>query len=818
MKLRILILLMVFTLSFANAQDNSKIDPTYRATKEMVNDLVHTKLKVGFDFSKRHLNGEAWLTLQPHFYKTKEVTLDAKAMIIHKVSKDGKDLKFEYKDDKLNVNLGNLYTKGDKYTIYIKYTARPEEVKQQGSAAITDAKGLYFIDPDETDPDKPTQIWTQGETESSSCWFPTIDSPNQKSTQEIFITVPDKFVTLSNGVLKEKSNNNDGTRTDYWKMDQKHAPYLFFMGIGEFSIVKDKWNDMDVDYYVEKEYEPYAKEIFGLTPEMISFFSEYTGVTYPWAKYSQMVGRDYVSGAMENTTSVLHGEMAYQVSGQLVDENTWESVIAHELFHHWFGDLVTTESWSNITVNESFANYSEYLWLENKYGSDRADAHRHTEVQGYLTGENELKDLVRFHYNSREDVFDAVSYNKGGIILHMLRAYVGDDAFRKGLELYLNDNEYSAAEAHHFRLAMEEVTGKDLNWFFNQWYFGNGHPKLDITYDYSENAKIIAVNIKQTQNNVFEFPLAIDVYEGAKAKRYNVWIDKKSNSFSFKANSNPKLVNVGANRTLLVELNDSKTLENYIHQYANAPKYEDRREAIIKLAENQTNDTAFKTLTSALNDKYHGLRILAIEKIDISKSNAGNAIAILENLSKNDPKTLVQAAAIDKLGILENTAYKDLYNNAILNSKSFAVKGSSLNALYSIDKQAALTVAGSITDETTKEHMKSALIPIYIRNRSEEQLVFVADNLVEGMFLSGDEKTRNTYNEGFKWVAESDSEEAIRKMTDNFVTIGKRYKKYGADKAATNVLQTAIMLKQKTPGANNEELIKIIEGGLAELN
>ncbi len=817
MKSKILFLLITFTLSFVNAQEDSKINTSYQSTSEMVNDLVHTKLKVNFDFAKRQLNGEAWLTLEPHFYKVQELTLDAKAMLIHKVSRGGKDLKYEYKDNKLTIKLANLYTKGDKYTIYIKYTARPEEVKQEGSAAITDAKGLYFIDPDETDPEKPTQIWTQGETESSSCWFPTIDSPNQKSTQEIFITVPDKFVTLSNGILKNKTNNNDGSRTDYWKMDQKHAPYLFFMGIGEFSIVKDKWKDIDVDYYVEKEYEPYAKEIFGLTPEMISFFSDYTGVSYVWDKYAQMIGRDYVSGAMENTTSVLHGEMAYQVSGQLIDENTWESVIAHELFHHWFGDLVTTESWSNLTVNESFANYSEYLWFENKYGSDRADAHRHTEVQGYLTGENELKDLVRFHYNSREDMFDAVSYNKGGAILHMLRAYVGDDAFRKGLELYLKDNEYGAAEAHHLRLALEEVTGKDLNWFFNQWYFGSGHPKLDITYDYSENAKIVAINIKQTQNKVFEFPLAIDVYEGAKAKRYDVWIDEKNKSFSFKANSKPKLVNVGANRTLLADFKDNKTLENYIHQYNYAPKYEDRRESIVKLAENQSNDEAFNTLSKALNDKYYGLRILAIQKIDISKSNAKESIKTIETLARNDSKTLVQAAAIEKLNIMENPGYATLYKNAF-QSKSFAVKGSALNAIYSIDKNAALTMVNSITDEATKEHMKSALIPIYIRNKSKDQLVFVSDNLVDGMFLSDDDNTRNTYNEGFKWVVESDNEEAIRKMTDNFVSIGKRYKKYGADQAAKNVLQTAIMLKQNNPSANNEELIQIIKDGLTELD
>ena len=145
-------------------------------------------------------------------------------------------------------------------------------------------------------------------------------------------------------------------------MDLPHAPYLFFMGVGDYAIIKDKYKNIPVDYYVEKEYAPVAKKIFGETPAMIGFFEKIIGVPYPWPKYEQIVGRDYVSGAMENTTATLHQESAYQNARQLVDGNSWEEVIAHELFHQWFGDLVTTESWSNITLNESFADYSETLW------------------------------------------------------------------------------------------------------------------------------------------------------------------------------------------------------------------------------------------------------------------------------------------------------------------------------------------------------------------------------------------------------------------------------------------------------------------------
>lgn len=817
MKIKLLLCCFFLSLGIVFGQETEKINTEYRGEREKINDLVHTKLKVAFDYSKRHLIGEAWITLEPHFYNVSELELDAKAMLIHKISSGNKELKYEYDGNSLKIKLGNTYGKGEQYTVYISYTARPEEVEQEGSEAITGAKGLYFIDPDETDPNKPTQIWTQGETEASSCWFPTIDSPNQKSTQEIYMTVPDQYITLSNGLLKEQTKNADGSRTDYWKLDQKHAPYLFFMAVGEFSIVKDKWKDLAVDYYVEKEYEPYAQGIFGDTPEMMEFFSNFTGVAYPWPKYAQIIGRDYVSGAMENTTAVLHQEQAYQTTSQLVDQNTWESVIAHELFHHWFGDLVTAESWSNITVNESFANYSEYLWFEHKYGRDYADAHRNKEIKGYMSPENELKDLVRFHYNSKEDVFDGVSYNKGGSILHMLRSFIGDDAFKAGMKLYLNDNIYGTGEAQQLRLAFEEVSGKDLNWFFNQWYYSNGHPKLDVKYIYSEEANIVSVQIDQTQENLFQFPLAIEVYEGGKKKRYEVWVDEKSESFSFQYLDKPDLVNVDADRILLAEINDEKSLENLVHLYQNGLKYEDRREAIEGLSSQQDNEIAYKTLTAALSDSFYGLRILALDKIDLSNANAKASIKKIEEMASKDSETLVQAKAISKLDLLDNADYIKLYKRSLL-SNSSGVKGSALKALYKVDKAAALDFAASLDNKMDKESLKGAIIPIYILDKTESEISFVAENLIEGMFFTDDRDKANIYKEGFQWVAASDNEEATQKLVDSLVQLGEQFKAYGADKIAIQVLQQIMEAKTSSTYTNKDALIGVVQEGLDKLN
>ncbi|MCB9202394.1 MAG: M1 family peptidase [Flavobacteriales bacterium] len=789
--------------------------------------LQHTKLKVKPDFQKEQLYGEEWITASPYFYPTDSLTLDAKGMLIHDVAlvKDGqnKNLKFDYKNDSIFILLDKKYKRSEEYTVYIKYTARPNEVKQQGSAAITQAKGLYFIDPRDEDPNKPTQVWTQGETESSSCWFPTIDKPNQKTSEEITITVPSKYTTLSNGKLISSKNNSDGTRSDYWKFDKKHAPYLFFMGIGEYSIIEDKWKDIPVNYYVEKEYEPYAKQIFGETPEMISFFSERLNYPFPWNKYSQIVCRDYVSGAMENTTAVVHAENAYQKSGQLVDENVWEDVIAHELFHHWFGDLVTTESWSNLTVNESFANYSEYLWREHRYGKDHAEEHKNEDIEGYLKGKNFDKHLVRFNFGNKEDVFDSVSYNKGGYILHMLRNYLGDDAFFTGLNLYLTQNQYKSAEAHNLRLALEEVSGKDLNWFFNQWYYSNGHPKLEIAYEIDEANKKAKVSIIQTQEPLFQFPFAIDVYENGTKKRHNVWIPKQKNYVvELPITTKPDLINVNADHVLLSEITDDKTVEQYIFQLKNAPEYMDRREAIDKVAMYHTaKDDALDALLLACNDKYYGLRKYAIEKLEPNYPKVKKkALETLKKIALNDEKTIVRSAALKAIQKADSDMadFKDIYVEGV-KSKSDAVKSTSILALYKIDKLQAIEIVKNLNDkEIQSDSFVDNISEIIIKEKITEKMPVIAKEVPMFPYMSNRAKSM-IFRQGFEWIFSTDSPEATQKAVDSFSQIYPQAKKYGSEAVVKSILEQGLELKKMLPvNESIKNQISIIEKALLEMN
>ena len=759
--------------TFAQTETSGRTE-IYRQTHTKTTELKHTKLKVNFDYQKEQMGGEEWLTASPYFYSTDSLVLNAKGMLIHEVALDKNGskspLKYEYKDDLLKINLDKTYNRNQDYTVYIKYTARPNEVSQKGSAAISDAKGLYFINAQGKDADKPTQIWTQGETESSSAWFPTIDKSNQKTTQEIYMTVPDKYVTLSNGIMKSSTKVSGGLRTDHWVMDKKHAPYLFFMGIGEYAVVKDKWRNIEVDYYVEKEYEPFAKQIFGNTPEMIEFFSKRLSYDYPWSKYAQITGRDFVSGAMENTTATLHQESAQQKPGDLIDENRWEDTIAHELFHHWFGDLVTAESWSNLTVNESFANYSQYLWNEHKYGKDIADYGLMKEIRGYMMDPSNIsKDLVRFNYHSREDMFDGVSYNKGGAILHMLRNYLGDDAFFAGLTDYLKTNEFGTGEAHQLRLSLEKVSGKDLNWFFNQWYFGNGNPKISYTTIFEPVKKEVTITLSQNQiGQNFQFPLSIDIFENGKPTRKNVWVSaKEKNDFTFQVSKNPDLVNLNSDGVLLAEITDTKTPEQFLIQYQNSTQFLSRYKAVENAIENLTkNPAALKTVVAALKDSNFRIRGKALVGLDLSKPDqAKAALAEVEKMASSDPKTLVQGAAISALGKIKDKKYLPLFEKG-MNAVSNSVKANSLAGIAAVDPSRIASLADKIDLEGADEEVISELMPIIVKNKIEKQMAAIASTAAFYPFIKFQKPELGDAAEaGFNWIMSSDNLKATENVT-----------------------------------------------------
>ena len=667
--------------------------PPYNPSNTFEHDLLHTKIEISFDWPKKRANGTATLTMRPWFYPTDKVTLDAKNFDIKSVTFDGKpeQLKYDYNNERLTIHLGKTYTRENEFKVAIQYTAKPDERESiGGSAAITQDKGLYFINADGADKEKPMQIWTQGETESNSFWFPTVDKPNERCTQEMYITVEQKFKTLSNGVMLSSKKNADGTRTDYWKMDKPHAPYLFMMAIGEYAVVKDKWRGIDVDYYVEPKYEPYARDIYPYTTEMLDFFSDKLGYKYPWSKFAQVVVRDYVSGAMENTTSVIFGEFMQKNKRELLDDHmTNEKVVAHEMFHHWFGDLVTTESWSNLTLNEGFANYAEYLWFEHKYGKDRAEYHRMNEMNGYFgqvfgTGAHPL---IHYYYDDKGQMFDAHSYNKGGLVLHMLQNYVGDEAFFASLNKYLTDNAFTAVEVDELRLAFEDTTGEDLQWFFDQWFLNSGHPQLNIKYTYNKENKVLLIetdmsNAPEGFYKNFRLPLDVAIYYGDGSVSYHpVVIDENEDRLLIEdLKADPVTYVLDGKNVLLGLINENKTPAEYKAQFLYSQNFMDKMIAL-----SSTNDGNFDLIKPLLKEKFYFFRVMGIGMIP--DSLAATYVDQLQEMVLVDPHSEVRKEALIKLLNVEDFDPQSLCKLILKGERAYPVLQIALEVMGQLDAE-----------------------------------------------------------------------------------------------------------------------------------
>ena len=690
--------------------------PTYRASFPVEFDLVNTTLRVSFDYTKSYLNGVAEITAIPYAVSRRYFSLDAVGFDIHSVrwQKGNKDIPYTYKDNKLVLDLGTNQAAGKPITVVIDYIAKPEENPTSGSAAITSDKGLYFINPTGADKGKPIQIWTQGETESNSRWFPTIDKPNQRCTQEMYITVQDKYKTLSNGKFLGSKKNTDGTRTDHYKMDKPHAPYLFMMAIGDYAVVKDSWNNIPLEYYVEPEYKDDARMIFDHTPEMLTFFSNLLGVKYPWPKFAQVVVRDYVSGAMENTTAVVFGDFVQRDRQSLMD-NSNENIVAHEMFHHWFGDYVTTESWSNITLNEGFANYSEYLWTEYKHGRDAADVERLGELAGYLgSAKRGMHDLIDFTYLNREDMFDAHSYNKGGLVLHMLRRYLGDTVFFHSLKNYLNENALSSVEGHNLRLAFEKTSGQDLNWFFNQWYYGSGQPELTVTDSTAANNLYLSVAQTQegeNQQHIFQLPVKVDIYYAGQAEpqHESIWMNRRDQTFTIPVKAKPVNIIFDADNSLLAVINYKKSKAAYYDQaYHNSTVY-DRMEVLKHLKGEDTPE--FKAiLTYYLKDKAEKIRISALGQVDM---NLPASEVIVRQMAESDPSLDVKKAAVKILAENPKAEYKNIFTANLNPNSSGSLYAESLEGLFKLDKAQAMKVANE-SKNTRNSSIKNAVLDVLI--------------------------------------------------------------------------------------------------------
>ena len=664
-------------------------------------DVIHLDIDLRFDWEKESALGVTGVTFAP-FSDTDKFTLDAAMMTINSVKlAGGGPLRFAYdakKDnDNLEVTLDRVYKAGEVVKVVIDYSTNYVNKAESGDTAIGGfGRGLRFIKPNADDPKKPRQIWSQGESEFNRYWFPSYDSPNDFRTTDMKATVARPFSVVGNGKLVETKENSDGTRTFHWKMEQPYTNYLTSIVVSETTPVVQDFDGIPVyNYGYTNETNEVAATVKNL-PATMRFFSEITGVKYPYAKYSQAFVEDF-GGGMENISATTQIEEMIHDERELLETDS-EGLQSHELAHQWFGDYVTCRDWGQIWLNESFATYMQAMWTEKLKGHDEF---LYTDVRGNQDAtigtwnQGNRRPIVTKYFADKDGMFDTYAYPGGGSVLHMLRKHLGDKAFFASLKHYLTQNAHQPVSTEDLRIAIEETTGQSMDWFFDQWLYRMGHPIFEVTQNYDETKKELTLNVKQTQkpdlNNEYPqtayFQSYVDVAIDNKVSR--VWIKPQAeNTFTFSSAAKPKLVNFDYEGTLLKEMKFEKSTDDLLYQMANDKDVIGRRWAMNQLegrAGGEDRQRIIDALVrSAESDQFWRIRRAALSVIaniyspdprpgqerPAAKLDAGVEAAVVRLTRAKEVQ--IKGDAMELLGETRDKKFADIFM-ANLNDPSYEV-------------------------------------------------------------------------------------------------------------------------------------------------
>jgi aminopeptidase N len=635
-------------------------------------DMRNIVLNLRFNWDQNQALGTATLTFAPLLVNLRRIELDAANMTFNSIKlSSGTALKYQFDADneKLWVDLDRPYQPSDVITIVIDYHTNGYA---KGAGLQGFGKGLTYIKPTEDEPNKPRQIWSQGETEFNHYWFPCYDHPNDFATTELIATVEKPYMVISNGKLVKQTNNPDGTRTFDWKISEPHASYLTSIVVGEFTPIEQSYDGIPVISYVYPNEAEAGKVTVARMADMVKFFSEKTGVKYPYEKYSQTMVENF-PGGMENISATTQTEnMIHDARGEL--DGTSDSLESHELAHQWFGDLVTTRSWTHTWLNESFATYFQAMYDEKSLGLDDflySDVKANQDAYLRTWNRGSRRPIVTANYADKDAIFDDYLYPRGGAVLHMLRHQLGEANWWRAINHYLTKYGHQPVETEQFRIAVEEATGQSMDRFFDQWLYRMGHPILQVTKSYDATGKKLTVTVKQEQKpdpasaypqvTFFELPVDIEIGTVNNNRIEHVVLEpKEEQAFSFPVDADPLLVNFDYHSTLIKELKFDKSNDELFYQLAHDQDVLGRTWAInqltTKMKDKATAQADVQRIASAIgaaltSDKSWGVRLdsaAALSGIDIKEARASLTAAA------GDANARVRARALTSLA-----AYKD---------------------------------------------------------------------------------------------------------------------------------------------------------------
>lgn len=656
----------------------------------------HIFLDLTLDIPKKSFKGTCNITLTPVRQGIKQLTLDAVDLEIESVLIDNISQPFDYDGENLTINLLH-FTTDKQFKLAIAY------------AKTEPQRGIYFILPDENYPNKPTQVWTQGEDEDSRFWFPCFDYPGQLATSEIKIKVAKPYIAISNGELiaQEETKNFN---IFHWLQKQIHPTYLMTLAVGNFAIIEDKWQNIPVNYYVEKKREADAQRSMGKTPRMIAFFSEKFGYPYPYPKYAQVCVDDFIFGGMENTSTTLLTDRCLLDERATLDNKNTESLVAHELAHQWFGDLVVIKHWSHAWIKEGMASYCEVLWTEYEYSKDDAAYYLLKEARAYIQEDSSRyrRPIVTNVYREAIELYDRHLYEKGACVYAMIRAILGDELWHKTIHTFVQDHAHKTVETIDLLRAIEKATGYNLGSIFDQYVFRGGHPDFKINYSWDNDNNLASVKVTQTQakeengkiKDLFELkiPLAFGNLkkknsDKVKLTNFTLKITQKEQTFYFPVEKKPDFISFDVGNNYLKTVKLEYPVAELKAQLKHDPDPISRIYAAIAL-QKKGNLEAVKALKQALiEDTFWGVKVEVAKQLGKIKLDQATD-ALIEGLKDQDSR--VRKAVIDSLSEIKTVqSYETVKNIVAVGDASYYVESAAIQGLGKI-------VAGNLEAKQTE--------------------------------------------------------------------------------------------------------------------
>lgn len=642
--------LSFFTPAHAQMFGNEPIE------RQRTYDVQHIKIEVKLDLEKKTVEGTTTTSIVPLYDTLTMFKVDAVGMNIRKImffsipknpTPFAKSFKYNYDNKELTIFLDRKYTTRDTIVYIVNYSTTDPE------------KGIYFVQPDSLFPNKRYEVWTQGEGEDNRYWFPCYDYPNDKATTETYITVGKQYTTLSNGQLVETKDNPDGTKTCHWVLNHPHSSYLVMLAAGEYDIIRDSYLDIPVNTYVPTGKISMADSALYLSADIIKFFSESIGFKYPWGHFGQVGVQDFIYGGMENTGAIVYYDGIYHDDRAAIDY-TARGLIAHEMAHMWWGDVVTCRNWNEIWLNESFATYFDALYTEHHLGKDEFDYQNMRSGDAAVTADSTV---ARKPIYAR-DGLGVNTYNKGSIVLNMLRNQLGKDNFWKAMNLYITKHQFTPVGTQNLVDAVNQTmdnplldqTPPDYKWFFDEWIYKAGQPEYKVSYDYDDNTKTLKLTASQIQrldsSSVFKTPVEVEIITDGSRKSEKIVPMNYPQTYSYTLDSKPLNVIFNKGNKVLCRVYFHKPKEDWLYQLEKSEDAIDRLTAIKGLREFLNDESIIDALGDALRyDKFWGVRNDVASML--GKSNSKLAAEILMQYYSKENDSRIKRTILLSLGDLK---------------------------------------------------------------------------------------------------------------------------------------------------------------------